>query len=49
MGSASELECLFVLAGDLGYLGGALHEELLYDVTRAKRMLHGFLLVLRGP
>jgi four helix bundle protein len=43
LGSASELEYHLLLAHDLGYLPGEVHEQLAVRVTEIKRMLTGFI------
>jgi four helix bundle protein len=48
MGSASELECHFLIARDLGFMNQATHEKLSSQTTEAKRMLASFLKKLRA-
>ncbi len=45
--SATELECLMVLAGDLGYLSDRNRMPLLRQVQDLRRMLNGFIRRLR--
>jgi len=47
MGSASELEYLILLAGDLQYLNQATCDQLGNDVIEVKKMLAGFIKTLR--
>ena len=47
MGSASELECLILLAKDLDYFKAKDSDELLMSVIEIKRMLGGFIHRLR--
>jgi four helix bundle protein len=46
MGSASELEYLVMLSGDLGFLQGEASGGLLESTREVKRMLAGFLRAL---
>ncbi len=43
MGSASELECLLLVANDLRFLGGAEFKQLVEGVVEVKRMLASFI------
>ena len=43
MGSASELDYLFQLARDLGYIKSSKYEELVRDVIEIKQMLSSFI------
>ena len=48
MGSASELECLLLLANELGYLENAKHNPLAEDVVQVKQMLVAFIRKLKA-
>ena len=48
MGSASELEYLLYLSGDLGFMEAADSKRLLVDVAEVKRMLSALIVKLRA-
>jgi four helix bundle protein len=48
MGSAAELEYFVLLARDLAYLDGMIHEQLTNEVTQIKRMLTSFIQKLKA-
>jgi len=48
MGSASELEYLFLLARDLGFLGKEKFNELTDEITEIKKMLTSFIQKLKA-
>jgi len=47
MGSASEVECELMFAGDLKYVSSEIQNELIADVVEVKKMLAAFILKLR--
>jgi four helix bundle protein len=47
MGSASELEYLLLLANELQFLDGKLHEELLAVLIEVKKMLYALIIKLK--
>jgi four helix bundle protein len=48
MGSACEAEYQLLLAHDLGFIADPDHEELSQDITEVKRMLTGFIKILKA-
>ena len=48
MGSAVEIEYRLLLARDLAYLDGMIHEQLTNEVTQIKRMLTSFIQKLKA-
>ena len=48
MGSAAELEYFVLLARDLGYLNGTIHDHLASEVIQVRRMLSSFIQRLKA-
>jgi four helix bundle protein len=48
MGSAAELEYFLLLARDLGYLNGTIHDHLASEVIQVRRMLNLFIQRLKA-
>jgi four helix bundle protein len=48
MGSASELDYHLLLARDLGFLSGAVYEQLVSELQEVRRMLNVFIQKLRA-
>ena len=48
MGSAAELEYLLLLARDLGYLNGTIHDHMASEVMQVRRMLTSFIQRLKA-
>lgn len=48
MGSASELECLLLLARDLGYLPASSYQPIQSDLVETRKMLNAFIQKLKA-